>query len=114
MLISARTTRPATDADVTREVPRYFARRAALEQPPATLTVSDAVALGIAGSFGSRTPSGQLLGRFATGGLVDSDALREAARFEQGFATPEGHAALRCLVLWVDGQVHERRSLAQA
>ena len=57
MIITARAT-PATDAVLAREVSRLLDRRAALEQPPASLTVSDAVALGIAGlSAAGRVPA---------------------------------------------------------
>lgn len=36
--------------------------------------------------------------------MIDSDELVDAARFEQGFASPEGYAALRCLILWAHGR----------
>ena len=108
VIIAVRATRSATGLEVAREVSRLLESRAALEDPPATLTASDAVALGIAGSFGSRTLSGQVLDRFSTGGSVDSDELIEAARFEQGFSSPEGYAALRCLILWVQARVQRQ------
>ncbi|WP_209305435.1 hypothetical protein [Blastococcus sp. CT_GayMR20] len=85
-------------------------RRAALKHPPVTLAVSDAVALGIAGIFRSPTPSGEVLGRFYRTGSVDSAQLIEAARTEQGYASPEGHAALYCLIGWVNAQLHTRRA----
>jgi hypothetical protein len=55
-----------------------------------------------------------VLDRFAAGASVDSDELVEAARFEQGYASAEGYAALRCLVLWVHNRTHrtEQRSHA--
>ncbi len=34
--------------------------------------------------------------------------LIAAAEFEQGYASPEGYAALYCLILWVRAQVHRR------
>ncbi|MFW3172304.1 hypothetical protein [Geodermatophilus sp. CPCC 206100] len=114
MNITVRTTRLATDGQIWSEVARVLDRRAAMKHPPFSLTVSDAVALGIARMYRSATLSGQVLDRFADGGTVDSDELVEAARFEQGFASAEGHAALRCLVLWVHDQTHrqaERRAL---
>ena len=83
-------------------------RRAALKHPPVTLAISDAVALGIAGIFRSPTPSGRVLERFYRSGSGDSVQLIEAARTEQGYASPEGHAALYCLIGWVHGQLHAR------
>jgi hypothetical protein len=112
--ITVRTTRLATDSQVWSEVARVLDRRAAMKHPPFSLTVSDRVALGIARMYRSATLSGRVLDRFADGGTVDSDELLEAARFEQGFASPEGHAALRLLVLWVHHRTHgqgERRNV---
>jgi hypothetical protein len=37
---------------------------------------------------------------FLRTGSIDSDELIRAARFEQGYATAEGHAALYCLIGW--------------
>ncbi|MGR6967886.1 hypothetical protein ACU610_25840 [Geodermatophilus sp. URMC 61] len=99
---------PATDAQVHSEVARLLDRRAAMKHPPLSLTVSDSVALGIARLFRSPSLSGEVLDRFAAGGSVDSHELVQAARFEQGYASPEGYAALRCLVLWVHHQEHRR------
>jgi hypothetical protein len=113
VIIAVRTTVPAADLAVAREVTRFLERRAALEHPPATLTVSYAVALGIAGMFASPTLFGQVLDRFSTGGAVDGDELVEAAQFEQGFATAEGYAALRCLILWVQSRM-QRQGQQQA
>lgn len=106
MIVSCRTTVPASDLVVTAEVSRILEKRSALKHPPASLAVSDAVALGIAGILRSRTESGQVLGRFFRLGTIDSAELLEAARIEQGFASPEGHAALYCLIGWVHSQVH--------
>lgn len=106
---------PATDAQVYSEVAQLLDRRAAMKHPPYSLTVSDSVALGIARMFRSTSLSGEVLDRFAAGGTVDSDELIAAARFEQGYASAEGYAALRCLVLWVHRQTHrieQRRSEA--
>ncbi len=97
---------PATDDQVYSEVAQVLDRRAAMTHPPYSLTVSDSVALGIARLFRSASLSGEVLGRFASGRTVDSDELMEAARFEQGYASPEGYAALRCLVLWVHHKMH--------
>jgi hypothetical protein len=92
--------------EVAAEVTSVLDRRGALQNPAVTLTVSDAVALGIAGILGSRTPSGLVLQRFSTWGWVDSEELIEAALVEQGFASPEGHAALYCLIGWVRGRMY--------
>lgn len=91
---------PASDTHVAMEVTSVLERRAARAHPPDSIAVSDAVALGIADLFRSPTPSGQVLDRFFRTGSADSDELMEAARVEQGFASPEGHAALHCLIGW--------------
>jgi hypothetical protein len=85
-------------------------RRAALKHPPVTLTVTDAVALGIAGLLRSPTPAGQVLERFFRTGSADSAELIEAARTEQGYVSLEAHAALYCLIGWVHGRVHRQES----
>jgi hypothetical protein len=108
VIISAPRTTPASEAQVAREVLQVLDRRAAMERPPASVTVSAPVALGIAAQFRSASLTGQVLDRFSTGGSVDSDELIKAARFEQGFASPEGYAALRCLVLWVQDRAQRR------
>jgi hypothetical protein len=79
-----------------------------MKHAPVTVAVSDAVALGIAALFSSRTESGQVLERFSRHGVVDSAELLEAATFEQGYASPEGHAALYCLIGWVRAQRYRR------
>ena len=103
---------PASNAQVYSEVAQLLDRRAAMKHPPFSLTVSDSVALGIARLFRSRSLSGEVLDHFAAGGSVDSDQLVAAARFEQGYASAEGYAALRCLVLWVHHRTYraERQS----
>lgn len=106
MIVSCRTTAPAAALVVAAEVSRILEKRSALKHPPASLAVSDAVALGIAGIFRSKTDSGKVLARFFRHGSIDSAALLEAARVEQGFASAEGHAALYCLIGWVHSQVH--------
>lgn len=83
-------------------------RRGALKHPPVTLAVSDAVALGIATIFRNSTPAGQVLDRFAREGAADSGELLDAVQTEQGYASPEGHAALYCLTGWVRGRVYEQ------
>jgi hypothetical protein len=75
LIITVPATTPATDAQVASEVLRALDRRAALENPPPSLTVSDAVALGIAALFRSPSLTGQVLDRFSAGGSVDSDEL---------------------------------------
>jgi hypothetical protein len=90
------------------EVSDVLERRGALKHPPVTLAVSDATALGIAGLFRSPTASGRVMERFYRKGAVDSAELLQAARSEQQFASPEGHAALYCLIGWVHSKVHAR------
>jgi hypothetical protein len=106
VIVSCRTTVPASDLVVAAEVSRILEKRSALKHPPVALAVSDAVALGIAGILRSKTDSGRVLDRFFRLGSIDSAELLEAARVEQGFASPEGHAALYCLIGWVHSQVH--------
>jgi hypothetical protein len=108
-----RTATPASDLEVMAEVVNLLDRRAALNPAPLSLVVSDPVALGIAGIFASRTPAGQVLDRFYRKGAVDSDELIEAAQIEQAHASPEGHAALYCLIGWVRARVHGQEA-AQA
>ena len=114
MIVKCKATAAAPDQHVVAEIAGVLDRRAALKHPPVTLAISDAVALGIAGIFRSPTPSGLVLGRFYRSGSIDSDELLEAVRVEQGFATPEGHAALYCLAGWVQAQLHTRRTVAKA
>lgn len=76
-----------------------------MAHPPVSLAVSDAVALGIAGLFRGPTPSGRVMDRFCVIRSADSDDLIHAAEFEQGYASPEGHAALHCLIGWVRSRV---------
>jgi hypothetical protein len=108
VIVTAKVTSPAGDEQLVAEVAQVLDRRGALKHPPVSLAVSDSVALGIAGLFRSATPSGQVLERFCRHGNADSTELIEAARVEQGYATPEGHAALHCLIGWVRAQVHRR------
>ena len=112
MIISCRATAPAQDGRVVAEVWDVLERRAAMTNPPVTVAVSDAVALGIAGLMKSPTPAGQVLDRFYRHGSVDSDELIEAARTEQGYAPPEGHAALYCLVGWVQARLFRAQEQA--
>jgi hypothetical protein len=106
VLVSCRVSSPAADLVVAAEVSQVLEQRGARKHPPVSLAVSDAVALGIAGIFRSETTSGRVLGRFYRSGVIDSTELLEAARTEQGFASPEGHAALYCLIGWVHSRVH--------
>jgi hypothetical protein len=108
MRINCRASSPAPDAQIISEVRDVLERRGALKHPPLTLSVSDAVARGIAGLFTSLTPSGMVLGDFFRTGTADSTELIEAARTEQGYASPEGHAALYCLIGWVRARVYQR------
>ena len=112
MLISCRAASGAPQGQVMTEVQTVLGRRSEMKHPPVSLTVSDSVALGIAHIFGSASQTGQVLERFVRTGSVDSNELIEAAEFEQGYASPEGYAALYCLVLWVKAQVHRRSGVA--
>ena len=109
MIISCRATTPAPDSQIAAAVTDILERRAATMYPPTSLAISDAVALGIAGQFSSSTPSGRVLERLYRTASGDSDELIEAARNEQGFASPEGHAALYCLVGWVRSRVEREQ-----
>jgi hypothetical protein len=114
VIVRCKRTAAASDQHVATEVAGILDRRASMKHPPVTLAVSDAVALGIAGLLSSPTPSGQVLDRFHRSGAIDSDELIEAARTEQGYASPEGHAALYCLIGWVHGQLHAHAAAARA
>ena len=105
MIVSNRAV-AAGDLAVAAEVTEVLERRGAMKHPPVSLAVSDGVALGIAGLFRSPTASGKVMERFYRKGAVDSAELLEAARTEQQYASPEGHAALYCLIGWVHNQVH--------
>ncbi|MFP5372017.1 MAG: hypothetical protein ACLGI3_14905 [Actinomycetes bacterium] len=107
MLISCRTSAPAADSQILSEVQQVLERRGALTRAPATLAVSDAVALGIASVLRSPTAAGQVLANFARTGSADSDALIEAAESERGYASAEGSAALYCLIVWARSKVFQ-------
>ena len=108
MLISCRAATAAAQGQVMTEVQTLLGRRAEMKHPPASLAVSDSVALGIANIFSSGSQTGQVLEKFVRTGSADSRELIAAAEFEQGYADPEGYAALYCLTLWVKAQVHRR------
>lgn len=109
MLVRSRARTPATESQVATEVSATLERRAAMSNPPVSIAVSDTVAVAIAGLFSSPTPSGRVLDRFHVSGEADRDELIGAARFEQGYASPEGHAALYCLIGWVNSRLHAGR-----
>lgn len=109
MIITVRTGIAVHELQIAREVATTLERRSAMVNPPLSLTVSDAIALGIAGLFASPTDSGQVMERFARTGTADSDTLIDAARFEQGYASAEGHAALYCLIGWARSREHLSR-----
>ena len=92
--------------EVARSVTSVLHERGLLSNPPITLTISDSVALGIVDLFRSPTPSGLVFDRFRRTGVIDSEQLVEAARTEQQYASPEGHAALYCLVGWAQARVY--------
>jgi hypothetical protein len=108
VIVKARIGSPAVDGQMAAEVAQVLDRRGALKHPPVSLAVSDAVAVAIAGLFRNAAVSGQVLDRFYRTGSADSTELIEAAQLEQVFASPEGHAALYCLIGWVRAQVHLR------
>ena len=108
MLISCRTATAAPEGQVMTEVQTLLGRRAEMKHPPASLAVSDSVALGIALMYTSSSQTGRVLERFVRNGSADSKELVAAGEFEQGYASPEGYAALYCFILWVRGQVHRR------
>jgi hypothetical protein len=108
MLVKARIGSPAVEGQVAAEVAQVLDRRGALRHPPVSLAVSDAVAVAIAGIFKNAAASGQVFERFHRSGTADSSELIEAAQVEQIFASPEGHAALYCLIGWVRAQIHAR------
>jgi hypothetical protein len=114
VIIKTGVRRVANDAEVAAEVRNLLQRRGAMANPPVSLAVSDAVALGIAALFGGPTPTGRVMDRFARTGAVDSDELLEAARFEQGYASPEGHAALHCLIGWARSRAQRNAQPAGA
>jgi hypothetical protein len=94
------------------EVQTVLGRRSEMKHPPVSLAVSDNVAVGIAHIFRSASQTGQVFERFVRTGSVDSNDLIEAARFEQGYASAEGYAALYCLVGWAKAKVHRRGGVA--
>jgi hypothetical protein len=106
VIVKARIGSPAADGQVAAEVAQVLDRRGALAHPPVSLAVTDAVAIAIAGIFRNAAQSGQVLDRFYRTGFADSAELIEAAQLEQVFASPEGHAALYCLIGWVRARVH--------
>ncbi|WP_245753661.1 hypothetical protein [Geodermatophilus ruber] len=110
--MTSRAGAPAGDLQIASTVADVLARRAALERPPVSLAIPDAVALGVAAMFRSSTPSGQVLDRFLRTGSAEADALIEAARTEQAYASPEGHAALYCLIGWVRARLHRQTAAA--
>ncbi len=106
MIVRSRAAAPASPLTVMSEISEVLDHRSAAGRPSVTTAVSDRVALGIADMFRSTTPSGQVMERFARSGTADSAELLDAARMEQGFASAEGHAALHCLIGWVQKQLH--------
>ena len=111
VIVRCRAKGAAPAQQVLTEIGRVLDRRSTYEHPPVTIHVSDAVALAIATSFAGATPSGLVMERFSRRRMGDDDALIAAARTEQGFATPEGHAALHCLIGWVQGRRYHERAL---
>jgi hypothetical protein len=110
VLISATSTTRAAQDQVGREVQQILDRRGALAHAPVTLAISDPVALAIAGMFSSSTEHGQVLDRLCRTGTADSHELIEAAEFERGYASAEGHAALFSLIGWARAKVHQRQA----
>jgi hypothetical protein len=114
VIVSSRASAPAADVQVASEVAEILDRRGALKHPPVTLAVSDATALAIAGLFRSESVPGKVLERFFRTGVCESEELIQAVEIEQAFASPEGHAALYCLLGWVRSQVHRRSAATTA
>jgi hypothetical protein len=104
--ITCRATVPATETQMVASIQQVLDRRGSMNHPPVSIAINDAVALGIASLFTSPIESGQVMERLYRGGEVDSGELLEAIRFEQGYASAEGHAALHCLAGWVAAKVH--------
>ena len=112
MLISCRAASGAPQGQVMTEVQTVLGRRSEMKHPPVSLAISDNVAVGIANVFSSASQTGQVFERFVRTGSADSHQLIDAARFEQGYASAEGYAALYCLVGWVKAKVHRRSGVA--
>ncbi len=110
MIINCRAANASSEIAVAAEVSKVLERRAAMTHPPVSLVISDPTAMGIAAIFASPTPAGRVFERFFRTGSVDSDELIEAARTEQGYASPEGHAALYCLIGWARAQANRVRA----
>ncbi|TFV48149.1 hypothetical protein [Blastococcus sp. TF02A-35] len=108
MRISCRATLPATELEIVTAVQQLLDRRGSMAHAPVSLAIPDNVAIGVAGMFVSATDSGQLMERFFRGAEVDSGEMLDAIRFEQGYASAEGHAALHCLSGWVHARVHKQ------
>jgi hypothetical protein len=105
VIIACKATRPATDLQVAVSVSDILQQRSEMAHPPVSLAIPDDVALGIADIFRSPTPSGLVFDRFRRTGAIDAAQLIEAAETEQHYASPEGHAALYCLIGWVRARV---------
>jgi len=114
LIIRCTASTPAPDYQVATEVSAVLERRAALADPPVSIAVSDSVARGIAAAFTSATASGRVMETLFRTGAVDSDELIDAARFEQGYASAEGHAALYCLIGWARSRVSRRAERTHA
>jgi hypothetical protein len=112
VIVTCKASRPATDLQVAVSVSEILQQRAAMAHPPVSLVIPDDVALGIADIFRSPTPSGVVFDRFRRTGAIDAAELIHAAETEQGYASPEGHAALYCLIGWVRARIQasERRA----
>lgn len=113
MIVACKATRPAADLQVAASVSEVLQQRAAMAHPPVSLAIPDDVALGIADIFRSPTPSGLVFDRFRRTGAIDADQLIEAAETEQHYASPEGHAALYCLIGWVRARLHASEQRAR-
>jgi hypothetical protein len=101
LIIRCPATRAASAAEVAREVSAVLRRRGELPDPPVWMTVSDTVALGIADLLRGPTATGQVMDYFVRTRVIEGRELTQAAQFEQGYATAEGHAALHCLLGWI-------------
>jgi hypothetical protein len=112
VIVACKATRPATDLQVAASVSDVLQQRSAMAHPPVSLAIPDDVALGIADIFRSPTPSGLVFDRFRRTGAMDAAELIEAAETEQHYASPEGHAALYCLIGWVRARMQSAQQRA--
>lgn len=106
MLVRSRTPTPATESQRATDVSATLERRAAMSNPPGSIAVPPAAAVAIAGLFHRPTPSARRWTAFTSPARPTARSSSRAARVEQGYASPEGYAALYCLIVWVNSRLH--------